>query len=238
MYTTRQKRISVDEKRYKLKTVGLILLSIATVLVMYFYGLSLLAKFAGIAYEFKESGSEIETEDRIPPPPPKIDPLPKAVNKNLLTVSGTAEAESIVVININEQTQEIAVDSNGKFLASITLSPGQNYISAYSKDLQGNQSAKSSAISVVFDDEPPKIEITHPSNYNTLISSDQKNFTISGRTEKDVKLQINDRWVVINQDGAFTNTVLLNPGINTLTVKATDLAGNDNEISINVNYAP
>jgi len=235
---TYSRRQTIEEKKNKKKATTLIFLSVAFVILMFFYGLPLLVKLANIAYDFKRSSQPIEINDTTPPPPPRINALPVATNKTMLSISGNSEPGAIAVIDHNGKTHEAAIDSDGKFSMTIELSDGENFIKALTKDSAGNESYDTKTYSVVFDDEKPELTINSPQNGADYYGSSQKNLTIKGETEEGVKLQINDRLVIVDSTGNFNFPIQLNEGTNSFNIKASDLADNLTEITIEVNFTP
>lgn len=232
------RRQTVEEKKNKRKAATLVTLSIVFVVLMFFYGLPLLVKLANVAYDFKKTSQPIEINDTTPPPPPRIDALPVATNKTSLTISGSSEPGATVIIDQNGKTHEAAIDNDGKFSLTIDLSDGENFIKASTKDSAGNESYDTKTYSVTFDNEKPELTITSPQNGSDFYGSSQKKLTIKGTTEEDVKLQINDRLAIVDSSGNFSFPVQLNEGTNSFNIKATDLADNTTEVTIDVNFTP
>ncbi|MBI3558833.1 helix-turn-helix domain-containing protein [Candidatus Gottesmanbacteria bacterium] len=65
----------------------------------------------------------------------------------------------------------------------------------------------------------PTLIINSPGN-NSVVSQEQTEIT--GKTDPEAKLTINDQPVIINENGSFNITIPLQPGLNTLTVIATN----------------
>jgi hypothetical protein len=235
VYSRRQ---TIEEKNNKRKALGFMLLSIGFILFMFFYGIPLLVRVANLAYDFKKTSEPIDVNDNTPPPPPRLESLPKAVNKALLAVSGNTEAGATVVIDLNGTTSETVADNDGRFSTNVKLSEGDNFLKAYSKDSASNQSPDSEMFTVTYDTEPPKLEINSPDNKSEYFGEKQKVITISGTTENNVKLQINDRLAIVNSEGNFSYNLGLNSGNNDIFIKATDPADNTTEISIQVSFTP
>lgn len=64
----------------------------------------------------------------------------------------------------------------------------------------------------------------------------EKELPISGKTEPEAVVLINGNQVTVKEDGSFTYLLILNIGPNTITISATDKAGNKNEKTWVVNY--
>jgi PelA/Pel-15E family pectate lyase len=51
-------------------------------------------------------------------------------------------------------------------------------------------------------------------------------FTITGQVDKEAAVSVNGKEISLQKDGSFSTTVVLNDGLNTITVEAVDAAGN------------
>lgn len=232
------RRQTIEEKNNRRKTTGFILLSIGFVLFMFFYGLPILVKLANLAYDFKKGSESIEINDKTPPPPPRLESLPEYTNKNLVEIIGGSEAGSVVIIDLNGQTEDVVSDNSGRFSLSLTITDGDNFIKAYAKDSSANKSVETQTYTVTFDNEPPKIEVSSPANNTEFYGSIQKSLTIKGTTEENSLVQINDRLAIVDSNGDFKYSVQLSAGLNTYIIKATDRAGNTAETSFQVTFTP
>ncbi len=70
---------------------------------------------------------------------------------------------------------------------------------------------------------PPLLDLSEPKNNTRLTTSE---VTLVGRTWDDAVLKVNGQEVPLSPGGAFSLSVGLNPGVNTLTVTATNRFGN------------
>lgn len=232
------RRQTIEEKTNRRKAIGFTLLSIGFILFMFFYGLPLLVKLASIAYDFKKGSEAIEVTDNTPPPPPRLDSTPEYTNKDSVELNGSSESGSIVVIDVNGKTDEVVADNSGRFSLTINIQKGENFIKVYAKDSSGNKSQDTSTHIVIFDTEPPKIEVSAPVNNTDYYGSLQKSLIIKGVTEESAQVQINDRLAIVDGSGNFSFAVQLSPGENIFNIKATDKASNTTETSIQVNFTP
>jgi len=64
---------------------------------------------------------------------------------------------------------------------------------------------------------PPKLTISFPQNESTVT---EENVKVTGKTEKDVSIEINDVVAEINEQGEFQKEVTLIEGSNLITIKA------------------
>ena len=63
----------------------------------------------------------------------------------------------------------------------------------------------------------PRLAITSPLNN---FSTEDKSIKIEGVTEKDAKLSINDQSAIVDENGKFSEVLILQLGLNTITIKA------------------
>lgn len=64
--------------------------------------------------------------------------------------------------------------------------------------------------------KPPLIELFYPASDLTL---QQNLITLTGRTDPEVKLKINQQDVFLNQDNTFSQTINLQPGLNLIKIE-------------------
>jgi cytoskeletal protein RodZ len=63
----------------------------------------------------------------------------------------------------------------------------------------------------------PRLAIISPGNN---FSTEEKMITVEGVTEKDARLLINDQSTIVDENGKFSENLILQPGLNTITIKA------------------
>lgn len=85
------------------------------------------------------------------------------------------------------------------------------------------------------DDTPPYLTLLSP---GSGVIATRPEIEVLGATEGDATLTLNGAPLDIGGDGSFLTVVALAPGDNTLTVRATDPAGNVTERSQTVTYRP
>jgi cytoskeletal protein RodZ len=77
----------------------------------------------------------------------------------------------------------------------------------------------------------PRLSIAEPSE-NTSI--DNNSVIVSGFTDQDAKLFINDQPVLVNEKGEFRENILLQNGVNNITISATNRFGKAISKSLNI----
>lgn len=173
----------------------------------------------------KAVGSDLQSNsisvvlDTTPPNVPTISPPHAVVNTSTITISGTAESNSIVRIFVNGTKQkEGAASSSGNFtISDIRLKGGDNPITAIAMDKAGNPSAESEPVHVVYTE-------------NSSGNGGSSNETVK---TKRIELSANNNPITIPDGGNATcnvtasvfdeNNTLLNT---TLTINFSIVSGN------------
>lgn len=130
--------------------------------------------------------------DTTPPDAPMINPPPTIVNTSTITVSGKAEANSIVHIFVNQDNQKDAsVSGSCDFTVSnILLEKGNNTITAIAVDEVGNPSVESEPVYVL---------------YNETISSDETSSTTETTNKtKRIELSVDKHTITLPEEGNAT----------------------------------
>jgi len=154
-------------------------------------------------------------------------------NNPVLNVSGlAADASGIKSLAINGL--DTTPNQDGSFSQALVLQPGPNAVSIVATDLAGNASSDNRIVNL--DLTAPQISITAPSdNDNTAAAALTVTGTVSETSTVTVKLGDVIQNAVI--DGtAFSASVNLSPGLNTIEVTATDPASNASTLKRTVIY--
>ena len=159
------------------------------------------------------SDSVTITLDTIPPDIPTIDQPFSPTNNSAVTISGTAEANSLITLTKNDTPSTILVDSDGIWSIDVTLDEGNNSFTVTATDAAGNQSDVSASVAITLDTTPP------------IITINQIEITL------EVGIQVLDLLVGVstddNSDITTTGTVDVSTvGTYTITYSSTDAAGN------------
>lgn len=157
-----------------------------------------------------------------------------------VTVSGTvsdAGENPSGVASVTVNGQAAAVNGNGWTIANVALTIGANTITANAIDNAGNSSNQQVTLTRIENDTTaPTITITSPANNS---ETNDTAITISGTATDSGANASGVATVTVNRQNAQFNNgswtlsnVALNIGSNTITVRATDNAGNESSASI------
>jgi parallel beta-helix repeat protein len=140
-----------------------------------------------------------------------------------IMVSGMTESGA--KIQINGRSADVV---NGRFVASVFLSEGNNTVLVTATDAAGN--IATIVRSVVLDTAAPFVELLSPAN-DSYIGADD--VLVSGRTEPGARVLV-DGLEIVNSDGRFGQSVPLPQELNILNVTVLDAAGNANSTFLTV----
>lgn len=149
------------------------------------------------------------------------------VSAGIITVSGTV-SENTATVTVNGIN---AIVANNKFTANnISLTEGANTITAIATDKAGNSATNSVTITYVRDTIPPLAVISSPANG---IKVNTENITITGIIDDNTAtVTVNGINAAVSNNAFTAPNVPLTEGQNTITVTATDPAGNTSSAAI------
>lgn len=228
---------STEEKRNVKIAYKYIFLSIVAIIFLIFFGLPMLVKFAGFVGDIAKSDKPVEINDNTPPAPPKFDDIPEFTNKDTLFLTGKSESGASIVVRANNNDSEVVANNEGQFNFTFNLEKGENTIDAIAKDQSGNESTQTQTYKIIFDNDDPKLEITDPADGSSFYGTSAKQLSIKGTVDEQVELNINSRYVTINDNGDFNFTTTLSEGENKFDVIAEDPSGNESATSFVVNFS-
>ncbi|MCK5606929.1 right-handed parallel beta-helix repeat-containing protein, partial [Candidatus Pacearchaeota archaeon] len=166
--------------------------------------------------------------DITPPPSPILDRSTSPTKQTPIKLTGDAEPKSTVKVFINGVAQRsVGVTKAGSFSVDVDLDEGENRITVRAIDASGNISEEAKPIIVILDTILPDIPIL---NLLPLTTSEAK-IVVGGSAEpkSDVEVFVNEALngsVRADDAGRFNIEVEFEEGINEITSKATDMAGN------------
>lgn len=203
------------------------------------FGLPALIKMSTFLGDLNSSNQPVEKQESLPILAPRLNPLPLATASAEINLSGYSQPGSTVKLFLRGiSIEETTTDANGEFsFKSVHLKDGENEIYTEANDNQGKESGPSTTYKVTLDSEAPKLEISQPQDGQRFFDKDSP-IIVAGKTEPGTDLTINNRFVLVKDDGTFTTTQSLTAGDNQIEVLVRDDAGNETKKSLKVNYTP
>ena len=141
-------------------------------------------------------------------------------NNPVLAVRGSTEPSARLLLN----GIAVLLEGGGAFETAVQLTEGHNVVDLAAQDLAGNWAYL--RITGVLDRSPPMLRVRSPAD--GLITAAEF-LSVEGDIEDDALLFVNG--VGVFALGAFSQSVHLNEGANTITVLARDLAGNEARVT-------
>lgn len=121
------------------------------------------------------------------------------------------------------------------YIPTTALSDGSHTLRFECYDNDGNKGESSITISV--DTVPPVLNVSSPTdNLKTNVATVTVSGTTNDISSSPVTLKVNGQNVTVNANGAFSTTVNLTNGENTITIVATDGAGKSTTVTRTVYY--
>jgi glucodextranase-like protein len=172
---------------------------------------------------------------------PVLDPLPEFTKTPQIVLGGKVPEFALrpgrgiaVAVNaVNVASVQLAPD--GRFGPStLTLADGVNTVKV--SVIDGLSEVASTTATVTVDREPPALQIVHPKTGDAV---DGPDVTIEGTTEAGASVILNDHVLRPNPDGSFTDRLAAVPaGPLTITIVATDKAGNETKAQLQIVVKP
>lgn len=166
-----------------------------------------------------------------------MNPLLSATNSANIIISGNSSPNQIVNLYINNSLIDKAqTKSDGSFTFTESLTPGENVIKT-NATFNDKASDFSDTQTVIFKSALPSLTVDSPSD-GQAFSKDKNVVQVKGKTDSDVKVTVNDLWIIVDESNNFSYNLPLKNGENPIKIVATDQAGNKKEIDLKVNYSP
>jgi len=157
----------------------------------------------------------------------------KFTNQTTVNIEGKATANTTVHIqNKGTDAATGTASADGTFSIPVTLQEGENVLTATVVTASG-ATAPSAAVKVTLDQAKPQLTIDSP--VNGLKTNEEVITVASSVNDANLdSVQVNETKATVNTDGTYSAPMMLDEGVNTLTVIATDKAGNQETKSIQV----
>ncbi|MDO8610668.1 MAG: hypothetical protein Q7R95_09050, partial [bacterium] len=164
-----------------------------------------------------------------------IDTIPTATNSATIIVGGSVVNYGKVQFFINgEEVKETTLTTSDNFNEEIgDLKKGNNevFVKAIMKD--DSSSKQTQVYNVILKSEKPKLEIKDLQDNQKVSKPD---LTISGTTDKETFIKINDMPIVVDANENFRFSLILKEGDNKIIVIAEDVAGNQEKKELTIQY--
>lgn len=227
--------IKKQEKEMRKQTIFFIFLSIA---LLVFFIFIIVPNLIRLFFNFFGDEQTNIFEDDLPPTAPILfEAPPEATFSAQILLEGYADPDAKVVFILNgEQVEEKEVNDEGEFSQEVLLEEGLNQLSIYTVNKLGTESLQTRNYDVVFDNEPPIITVIEPESDSVIELKRNRSTRVSGETEPLSKVYLNDRLILVDEEGQFSSTHYLDEGENVLRFVAVDRAGNQSELEIEVEF--
>ncbi len=229
------RRVIVEEKAVLKQALLLLGLFVLLLTLFFFIIVPFILKITAGPTQNTQNSNE-----NVAPLAPVLSAPRTATNSAYVTLTGFNEKNATVVLLQNDsESIETKIGDDGKFSFDVTLQEGENKLQAFSFLGDGDSkltSPKSQEYTVLYDSQPPELEIISPTEGQSIQGKKNQLLTVSGNTDLGCKVLINDRLAKVSGDGSFTFIHSLGTGENKLTLKSIDRAGNTTQKEVLVTF--
>ena len=168
--------------------------------------------------------------------PPNLDPLPSATNSASTNITGSALVGQTIRLSLNDNnTDETMTQPDGTFsFNNVSLEKGTNTIKAKAVAKDGSESAFSDLMTISYLSQDPTLTVDQPQD-GQHFAHDTATLPVSGKTDSQDNVTVNGFWAIVDDQGNYSYQLPLNDGDTTITVIATDQAGNTSTKTLKVN---
>lgn len=222
-----------------LKLTTIIIVIIAILLAMWFWGLAIISNLDAFWRIFNPNQEAVISQNKeSPPPPPYISPLPAATKDKKITVKGYSLEGVLVKLFLNDkESGSNRADKESAFsFFNVELNEGLNTFYVKADAGGGIESLPSKTVSIKFLKTAPKLEVVEPADRASFSQKDNT-ITIHGRTDPAAIVTINGQKALVTSDGTFSYLFPLNDGDNKITVEASDEAENKTTVEKTVIFS-
>jgi hypothetical protein len=156
-------------------------------------------------------------------------------NNATLNITGNAGGDAAGIKSVTVNGTMVTVMPSGVFTTALTLNVGANPITIVANGMSGGQ--KSDTRTINYDPNAPVLTVSAPVDNS---ATNQSFITISGTVNESstvtVALNNGSPQTATVSGNSFSASVYLVPGVNTISISATDLAGNVSNAKRTVTY--
>lgn len=155
------------------------------------------------------------------------------INKDSVTLEGKMNVEGKVNVFVNDEKIK-AIDTKDKlFTVTLDLKEEVNSITISGEE-NGVTTKISEPVKVIVDKTSPEVTVEVPKDMD-LVNKDSIEITGNAKDNNLHKVMVNEEEVYLDENGNFKISLPVVSGENTITVVATDLAGNETTVVKEVN---
>jgi len=170
---------------------------------------------------------------------PLLNAVPEFTKEPALLLQGIvpsfgATADRKIEVQLGGTTATVKFDAVGHFAVPLTLKDGPNHI-VVALIGPASETISTTGLTVTLDRTPPPLTLSKPKNGDTI---DSTTLTVEGKAEPGAIVLVNDRSVIVGQDGSFSDSVTVQAGALPITVIARDRAGNETTTLLSVTVRP
>lgn len=237
---TSSRLVRTNEKQNKKQIISFIVGIVILLFLLTEFGPMLINIFGNLTYSLRgnQNSTGQITEQQIIGVP-TLNNVPTATNSATISFTGVSPDVngSVEIYNNGNLTDTISVENNTDFSVNgLSLSNGENDITArFLKNGKNGTFTKNYVVQYVR--TKPTLSVTFPSNNQTFTRADQS-ITVAGTTDPANTVTVNSSRAIVNSDGSFSYLVQLNNGDNTITIQATNPAGDTTQQQLKVTYNP
>lgn len=157
-----------------------------------------------------------------------------ATNAASILLTGSVINFDQVEFHLNDEKIKDISPTDGNFSEVINnLQKGDNKIFLIAKSSTDKRLKKSEVYEILYKNEKPKLEITQPIDQT---KTSQQEIIISGKTNSETYMRINNRPVVVDSKNEFRSSEVLKEGENKFEIIAEDAVGNTETKQLTVIY--
>jgi len=210
----------------------------AVVLLILFatYGFPAILNLTSQISAFRRGNMTVPADKGFTPTTPRLAENFDATNSANIKLTGVADPKVTVQLDQDDQPGDtIVAGDDGTFNFVVSLKKGDNFFTVQAVSATGVKSDKSGKYKITYLASGPKLDISSPKDQDSVKDS---MLTVSGSTDPNSSVTINDHLAITRSDGAYSGSVTLSNGDNKIKVVATDRAGNQTTKEITVKYSP